>query len=108
METNTIPASSANSTMETTAIFALFNNVSTSNLNMWTAPVRIAVNVLSESIEMIYEQTSMVSLTIYPSPSPARRVFKIIYSCVDGKWNVSNPIYGKIISPRQESYEFEE
>ncbi len=80
----------------------------TTSLNMWSSPVRIAVNVLPDSIEMIYEQTSMVTLTIYPSPPPARRVYKIIYSCVDGKWNVSNPIYGKIISPRQESYEFEE
>ena len=33
-------------------------------------------------------------------------VFKIVFSCIDGKWNKSDRIYGKIIPPSEESYEF--
>lgn len=31
---------------------------------------------------------------------------KIIYSCIDGKWNKSEPIYGKIIPTQDEYFEF--
>jgi hypothetical protein len=49
-----------------------------------------------------------MTLTIYPSPPPEERVFKIVYSCVDGKWNKSEKIYGKIIPSQKEYYEFED
>ena len=53
---------------------------------IWSGPTRLQVNELNDSIEMIYEETS-----------PEKRYFKIIFSCVDGKWNKSEPIYGKIV-----------
>jgi hypothetical protein len=74
--------------------------------NNWNLPIRIEVNEVGDSIEMIYKETSMITYTTYPSPLPEERVFKIIYSCIGGKWNKSEPIYGKIISPKNESYEF--
>jgi len=37
---------------------------------------------------------------------PQERVFKIVYSCVNGKWNKSDRIYGNIISAQDEGYEF--
>ena len=78
----------------------------TSFLNTWSNPERIAVMECFESIEMIYKQTSMLTYTIYPSPPPEERVFKIVYSCVDGKWNKSEPIFGKIVRATSESFEF--
>ena len=67
----------------------LLNTGTTAMLNTWSTPERVAVNEYQDKIEMIYKQTSMLTLTIYPSPPPAQRVFKIVFSCVDGKWNKS-------------------
>lgn len=75
--------------------------------SLWSYPKRMCVRELSDCIEMIYKETSMLTLTIHPSPPPQERVFKIVYSCIDGKWNKSQPIYGKIIAPQEESYEFD-
>ncbi len=84
------------------------NGTSTSHLETWNYPERVEVNEVGESIEMIYKQTSMLTYTIYPSPPPEVRVFKIVYSCVDGKWNKSEPIYGRIIPAQNEYFEFDE
>ena len=77
-------------------------------LNTWSNPERVEVNEVGETIEMVYKQTSMLTYTVYPSPPPEVRVFKIVYSCVDGKWNKSEPIFGKIIPSRNEYFEFED
>jgi hypothetical protein len=79
--------------MQTTnGIDLLGSSGTTLILDMWDNPIRVEVNEVGETIEMVYKQTSMLTLTIYPSPKV--RVFKIIYSCVDGKWNRSEPIFG--------------
>jgi len=78
----------------------------TSFFNTWNLPERLEVNEVGESIEMIYKETSMICYTSYPAPPPEERVFKIVYSCVDGKWNKSERSYGKIIRASAESYEF--
>lgn len=80
----------------------------TSHLETWSYPERVEVNEVGESIEMIYKQTSMLTYTVYPSPPPEVKVFKIVYSCVDGKWNKSEPIYGRIIPAQNEYFEFYE
>ncbi len=84
----------------------LSSSGTTSNYNTWSLPERMQVNEVGESIEMIYKQTSMINFTVYPPPPPEERVFKIIYSCVKGKWNKSDRIYGEIISASDEYYEF--
>ena len=78
----------------------------TSFFNTWGHPERLEVNEVGESIEMIYKETSMITLSSYPAHPPEERVFKIVYSCVNGKWNKSERIYGKIIRARNESYDF--
>lgn len=83
------------------------NSGTTSNVSLWGFPTRIAVNEFSNHIEMIYKQTYMATLTSYPSPPPQERVFKIIFSCQDGKWHKSEPIYGTIIPESLETYEFD-
>ena len=73
---------------------------------MWSEPTRMQIIENSDSLEIIYKQTSLLNLSVYPSIPPEQRVFKIVYSCVDGKWNKSDPIYGKIIEEQSEYYEF--
>jgi hypothetical protein len=77
----------------------------TAYINTWSTPTRLEVNELNDSIEMIYEETSLGTLTIYSYPPPQKRYFKIVFSCVDGKWNKSEKIYGKKIE-HQEYFEF--
>lgn len=84
---------------------SIHQNTSTSNMNTCSAPTRLQVNERIDSIEMIYEETSLMTFTIYPSPPPQKRYFKIVFSCVDGKWNKSERIYGKKIE-HQEYFEF--
>ncbi len=83
-------------------------NSGTTSMGAWSVPTRVDVIEKTDSIEFIYKQTSMVTLTVHPSPPPTERGFKIVFSCVDGKWHKSEPIYGQIISAQAESYEFEE
>jgi len=80
----------------------------TSLIDHWGFPTRVAVNEVGESIEMIYKQTSNLSYTSYPPPPPQERVFKIVYSCKDGKWHKSERIFGKIIAPKEEAFDFGE
>ena len=83
------------------------NNVgSTTSINLWSNPERVDVIEKSDSIEFIYKETSMISYTSFPAPPPQVRVFKIVFSCVDGKWNKSERIYGEIVPAENERYVF--
>ena len=79
----------------------------TTSLNIWNTPQLIETKEVGESIEFLYKEISMITYTVYPSPSPEERIFKIVYSCKDGKWNKSDRIYGTIIPAQEESYEFD-
>ena len=57
------------------------------------------VHEVGESIEMIYIQKSTFSRSGGLPPYHDERAVKIIYSCIDGKWNKSDPIFGKIVAP---------
>lgn len=74
--------------------------------NNWGHPERMEVNEYEDRIEIIYKETSIIVTTGFCSV-PEKRVFKIIFSCIDGRWNKSNPVYGKIIAAQDECYEFE-
>lgn len=78
----------------------------TFHLNNWSSPTFVKSIELPESLEFIYKQYSMV--TFGWDRAPEERAFKIIYSCVDGKWNKSEPIYGKVIPAQNEDYEFDD
>ena len=73
------------------------------NLTVWNDPELIKFEIVGESIEVIYKETSRIIHYSYPD----QRVFKVIYSCKDGKWNESERIYGTIIPATDESYDFE-
>jgi hypothetical protein len=70
---------------------------------------QLEVKEVGESIEIIYKETlsSNCTYTINFTSPPKERIFKIVYSCVDGKWNKSEPIYGNIIPAQEEYYDFD-
>jgi hypothetical protein len=83
------------------------NNVgSTTNINLWSTPERVDVIENSDSIEFVYKENSMISYPSFPPPPPQIRVFKIVFSSVDGKWNKSERIYGQIAPAENERYVF--
>jgi hypothetical protein len=83
------------------------NNTTTASSNFWGYPEQLEVNEVGETIEMIYKQTSNAYRTGGLPPYNDTRIFKIVYSCVDGKWNKSEPIYGKIVPAQEEYYDFD-
>lgn len=79
----------------------------TGTIKLWGAPIFIEAKEVGKTIEFIYKQISNIAFTLYPSPPPEERVFKIVYSCKKGKWHKSEPIYGKIKPAQEEYYEFD-
>ncbi len=86
-----------NNTITTTHVIPHMTNMSTERIDVIENP---------DSIEMIYKETHTPMM--WPNNGPFYRVYKIVFSCQDGKWNKSEPIYGKIIPAQNESYDFEE
>lgn len=79
----------------------------TTGINQWGYETFVEAKEVDQTIEFIYKQEKLITYTgIYYGPSPTVRIFKIVYSCKDGKWNKSEPIYGKIIPASDESYSF--
>lgn len=76
--------------------------------NLFNKPVRIEVNEYSDRIEMIYKESKKYfnNFNTYLQSAPEERVFKIVFSCIDGVWNKSERIYGTIIRASSETYEF--
>lgn len=82
------------------------SNTSSNIDHWWSNLERIDVIENTDSIEFIYKETSAVIYTSFPPPPPKVRVFKIIFSCVDGKWNKSERIYGEFVAAQDERYVF--
>ena len=78
----------------------------TTTVDLWYPPTQTRAIEREGCIEIIYKEVSRVTYTIHPSPDPEERVFKITFSCKDGKWHKSERIYGHIRSATGESYEF--
>lgn len=79
------------------------NATSTTFMMGWIQPSLIDTIVNDDSIELIYKQNGSISNNFGSIPS---RVYKIIYSCKNGMWHVSEPVIGKIIEATEEKYEF--
>ena len=76
---------------------------STADINICANSELIKTIELPGSIELVYKQQSMLANNFGPLPS---RVYKIVFSCVDGKWHKSEPIFGQIVPAQQEYYDF--
>lgn len=77
-------------------------NITTTQLVQYTDDL-IETIVLNESIELIYKRTSTLWVGMGTNNT---QVYKVICSCVDGKWNKSEPIFGEIIPASNETYLF--
>lgn len=75
--------------------------------NEWDLPDLVLTSVFPDKIELIYTQNSLVTYTHFDTNYDSRAVFKVVYSCVDGKWHESERIYGTIVPSTQESYNFD-
>ena len=91
--------SEGNVTITNTGVEALYlgNGIVTNSTFRYTPTLgnMLRTDVYEDSIEIIYDSLSMYT------------VYKVIYSCVDGKWNVSDPIPGKVIPAQEVRFEFE-
>ena len=85
----------------------LGNSSQNTFFNPWLPPVFIEANEVGETIEFIYKETSSVTYTTGYQIEPSSRVYKIVFSCQKMQWHKSEPIYGRIIPPEDETFEFE-
>lgn len=102
METTNVTKSTTGT--NTTNMFASFN--CTTSMNSWSTPEIVETLEIGDSVELIYKQWSNVYTDTHSLKHPSERVFKVVYSCIDGKWNKSDPIYGKIIPAGEQCYDF--
>jgi hypothetical protein len=72
----------------------------------YSTPNLIRFDEFEDRLEFIYTEDPNIVYSVFPPIRAEKRVFKIIYSCVDGKWNKSEKIYGTIIPAIEEDYEF--
>lgn len=106
-DTNSADSIIGTSTVDGTCRPALDGTTTTTTLSMYHPPRQVDAREVGESIEFIYKETASLSFASFPPSYPPDKVFKIIFSCVDGKWHKSDRIYGKIIAASDETYEFD-
>lgn len=87
-------------------LFGSSGTGTTGFINEWSNPQLMQTIELQDCIELVYKQNYLMSNMSNNWGSLPSRVYKIVFSCIDGKWNKSEPIFGKIISPKDEYYEF--
>lgn len=80
------------------------HSTSYSQLNMWNSPIRIDVIENSDNITFVYKEHKLLNYTA--SNHQDTRVFKIVFSTINGEWNKSGRIYGEIIPATPEQYIF--
>ena len=82
--------------------------ISDINMASYSAPEMVYVIEKSDCIEIVYKQTALTSFTVgWDYKPPEERVFKIVFSCKNGKWHKSDRIYGEIVPAKEEQYVFE-
>jgi len=86
--------------------FSFVNSGTTLGLNPWGYSELVKFNEYPDHIEVLYKQQRLINS--WPCPVDTERVYKIIFSCKDGVWHKSDPIYGKIVPAQSEYFEFED
>jgi hypothetical protein len=75
------------------------------NRNDWTEPNLVEVDEGKNYLALTYTEDRVSNFYNGTSGSvESRRVYKVIYSCIGGKWHKSEKIYGKIVPPTKETY----
>lgn len=67
----------------------------------------IEVNQYNDYVEFIYIETDHTPRMNFYSSTPNKKVYKIIASVVDGKFTYGEKIYGEIVPPQEEYYNFD-
>ena len=81
-----------------------FISTGTISYDSWGVPFLVDVLKGNDYVCLIYKQESSMT---YCSGYRETRAIKETYSVVDGKWKV-DVVYGKVIPPQDETYEFDE
>lgn len=78
--------------------------------NMYQDPQLMHTYIYEDRVEQIFMQESNMTYTvgIYQSSSPPPRIYKEVYTIVNGKLAKTATIEGSYIPARGESYEFPE
>lgn len=75
------------------------------NRNDWTEPNLVEVDEGKNYLALTYTEDRVSNFYNGTSGSvESRRVYKVIYSCIGGKWHKSEKIYGKIVPSTKETY----
>ena len=80
-------------------------NINNNSFTQWVNMGLISAEEIGDTVEMVWKER----LNYWSSTSDLSnsvRVYKVIYSCKDGKWHKSDRIYGKVIPAKGETYEF--
>ena len=75
------------------------------NYSDFGEPFLVQTIVNEKSIELVYKEVSNSTYLTFPAITPVR-VFKVIYSCKNGKWNKSERIHGEIVPACDEYFVF--
>lgn len=81
-----------------------FIGTETTSYDSWSLPVLVDVIKGNNYVSLIYKQESSIA---YCYGYRETRAIKETYSVVDGKWTV-DVVYGKVVPPQKETYEFDE
>ena len=82
-------------------------STNTAGISQWGYPEFIEAKEVGDTIEFIFKEEGFIQSYSCFNSYPSCRVSKIVYSCKKGKWNKSEPIYGKIVPASQEAYDFD-
>ena len=94
---------------ESTIISAYpLSNISsgTVNIDQYGYPKIIDTLVFSDKVEVVYRREPYMSYTSYPPITPEPQIYKIVFSCKNGKWHQSEKIMGRFIPASNEGYQF--
>ena len=72
-----------------TSVLCTSANASYSYMEQYGKPKLISVSDYGETVEVTYIETATAYISYGYNDTPPRRVFKIVYSCVDGKFHKS-------------------
>lgn len=83
------------------------SNMISSSYNPWNAPQLIVFYLKEDKLELIFKQTSNITLTTWPPQTPSPRIYKEVYKAQGDKIVLVETIEGEFIAASEESYTFD-
>ena len=82
------------------------NDTSDYTWRAYSTPVLIDILEGIESLTLVYKQYPNFTTTVGSFNDP--RIYKVVYSIVDGKWHKSEQIEGTYLAAVDEAYSFDQ